>query len=63
MEGALEGAYLSTENSQCGLYINKKKKPLMSGTSLVVQELELPIPKAGGRVQSLAGELEPKCYN
>ena len=48
MEGALEGAYLSTENSQCGIYINKKKKPLMSGTSLVVQELELPIPKAGG---------------
>ena len=26
MERALEGGYLSTENSQCGLYINKKKK-------------------------------------
>ena len=48
MEGALEGGYLSTENSQCGLYINKKKKPLMLGTSCVGQKLELPIPKIGG---------------
>ena len=39
------------------------KKIGSSGTSLVVQRLELCVPMQGAQVQSLVGELDPACCN
>ena len=38
------------------------KKPKIE-TSLVVQWLRLCVPKAGARVLSLVGEIDPTCHN